>query len=124
MFRTTQSQRRAILAIYHVAHAILSWNANQISRHAAPALMSSRSPLAASPLTTLLVSRLTSLLLGPCSNVRSSTSLLGRLLNCIGVFGIVVWSTWLNVGVLDRSAAFVPLSEPPDLLLDIVDDCV
>lgn len=93
MFHTTQSQtRRAILAIYHV-DAILSWKANQISRHAAAALMSSRSPLAASPLTTLLVSPLTSFLLGPCFNVRSSTSLLGGLLNCIGVFGNVVRSS-------------------------------
>ena len=98
-------------------------DANQVSRHAAAALMSSRSPLAASPLTTLLVSPLTSVLLGPCFNIRSSTSLFGGLLNCIGVFGNVVRSSWLNVGDLDHSPAFVPLSEPPGVLLDIVDDC-
>jgi hypothetical protein len=74
-------------------------------------------------LTTLLVSPLTSVLLGPCFNVRSSTSLFGGLLNCIGVFGNVVRSSWLNVGDLDHSAAFVPLLEPPGVLLDIVDDC-
>ena len=118
MFCTTQSQtRRVIPTIYHVSHAILSWKANQISRHAAAALMSSRSPLAASPLTTLLVSPLTSFLLGPCFNLRSSTSLLGGLLNCTGVFGNVVRSSWLDV------AAFVPLSEAPGALLDVVDDC-
>jgi hypothetical protein len=124
MFRATQSRtRRAVLALYNVAHAIIFWKANQIPRHGAAALMSSRSPLAASPLTTLLVSPLTSFLLGPCFNVRSSTSLLGGLLNCIGVFGNVVRSSWLNVGVLDHSTAFVPLSEPSDVLFDIVDDC-
>jgi hypothetical protein len=124
MFRATQSRtRRAILALYNVAHAIIYWKANQISGHAVPALMSSRSPLAASPLTTLLVSPLTSFLLGPCFNVRSSTSLLGGLFNCIGVFGNVVRSSGLNVGVLDHSTAFVPLPEPSGVLFDIVDDC-
>jgi hypothetical protein len=124
MFRATQSRtRRAILALYNAAHAIIFWKANQISRHGAAALMSSRSPLAASPLTTLLVSPLTSFLLGLCFNVRSSTSLLGGLFNCIGVFGNVVRSSWLNVGVLDHSTAFIPLLKPPGVLFDIVDDC-
>jgi hypothetical protein len=124
VFRATQSQTRcAILALYHIAHAILFQKANQILRHAAAALMSSRSPLAASPLTTLLVSPLTSFLLGLCFNVKPPTSFLGGLLNRIGVFGNVVRSSWLNVGILDHSAAFVPLSEPPGVLLDIVDDC-
>jgi hypothetical protein len=80
--------------------------------------MSSSSPFAASPLTTLLVNPLTSFLPWPCFITGPSTSLLGGLLNCIGVFGNVTESSWPNVGVLDLSRRLSPSPEPPTVNFD------
>ena len=80
-------------------------------RHAAAALMSSSNPLAASPLTTLLVKLPTILPPSPRLKAGPPKPLFGGLLNCIGVFGNAIWSSCLNVGVPDLPSRLTPSCE-------------
>lgn len=86
--------------------------------------MSSSNPLAASPLTTLLVNPPTRLLPSAGFRVGPHILLFGRQPNCIGVFGNMAWSSWVNVGVLDRSRHLAPSFEPFMVSFDDgADDC-